>query len=147
MGMEQYMGIDALSKKEKPEQETRDLPLFQIGGTDFFVDIQQHQLREKDNPHNRMTLGNVKEEYGFSFFYYDTLTKNRYHDGTADLPERVMLIILPSLKELDPVGLARKHGLQDNHYENRRDKRIAESLPQLRQSTTNRQKQKSTKIK
>ncbi|UZJ63944.1 hypothetical protein OKW96_16240 [Sphingobacterium sp. KU25419] len=134
-----------MRKKEKPELETRELPLFQIGGTDFFVDIQRHQLREKDNPHNRITLGNVKEEYGFSFFYYDTLTKNRYNGGTAELPERVMLIIMPPLKELDPIGLARKHGLRDNHYENSRDKRTAESLPQLRKSNANKQISKRLK--
>lgn len=133
MGMEQYMGIETLMPKAAPDKDARDLPLFNIGGTVFIVDIKNHVFQEKDNPENKMAFGNVKEEYGFSFFYYDPSTRNRYNGQLADLPKTVMLIIVPPLKELDPVGLARKHGLRDGHYQPPRPKKSAEQLPQLKQ--------------
>lgn len=133
MGMEQYMGIQTLMPKEQADKESRDLPLFNIGGTDFIVDIKNHLFQEKDNSENKMTLGNVKEEYGFSFFYYDPSTRNRYEGPIAGAPKEIMLIIVPPLKELDPIGLARKNGLRDGHYQSTRQKNNAGQLPQLRQ--------------
>lgn len=135
MGMEQYMGIQALMSQAAPDADSRDLPLFNIGGTDFIVDMKNHLFQEKDNPENKMSLGPVKEEYGFSFFYYDPSTRNRYSGPIDELPKEVMLIIVPPLKELDPIGLARKHGLRDGHYQSARQKNNAEQLPQLRQAS------------
>lgn len=94
----------------------RELPVFTTGGTDFSIDIESNVFRQKDNPHNCIPLSGVKEEFRFSFFYYDTHTKNLYKGSTTDLPERVSIVIVPPLKELDPVGLARKRGLPDNHF-------------------------------
>lgn len=135
MGMEQYMGIQALMPQAASDTKLRDLPLFNIGGTDFIVDMKNHVFQEKDNPDNKMTLGPVKEEYGFSFFYYDPSTRNRYNGPIAEVPKEVMLIIVPPLKELDPIGLARKHGLRDGHYQSAGQKTSAEQLPQLRQAS------------
>ncbi|WP_288878881.1 hypothetical protein [Pedobacter panaciterrae] len=111
-------------------EEGRDLPLFPIQGTDFIVDIQRGEFREAANPSNRIIISGVKEEYGFSFFYYDTRTKNVYAGSPADAPSFVALIIVPPLKQLDPVGLARRQGLPDD-YHTRRQHREKEFMPQI----------------
>lgn len=137
MGMEQYMGYQALKgAKKEATSEDRELPVYNIAGTDFLVDIRKHEFRQKDNSFNRMSLGNVKEEFGFSFFYYDTHTKNRYTGATTDLPERVQVIIVPPIKALDPVGLARRHGLPDDYYSKKQVAKL-ETLPQFRKMERN----------
>lgn len=128
--MEQYMGYDA-SSKAKASTDERELPVYRIEGTDFYVDIKKHELRQVDNKYNRMTLGDIKEEYGFSFFYYDTKTKNLYTGSTTVLPSHVSIIFVPCLKELDPVGLARRHGFPDDYYTRGRSYTLNEQLPQL----------------
>lgn len=116
--MEKYIGYRAPAKG-KENDEGRELPVFKIGGTDFIVDLKKHEFRQADNPYNRITIGNVKEEMGFSHFLYDSRTKNIYlgDDRNGDkIPDHVSIILVPALKDLDPVGLARRHGLLDEFY-------------------------------
>ena len=95
----------------------RTLPKIQIEGTDFWVDIAKHELREVSDPYNRFTMGDVKEEMGFSHFLYDTKTKNLYlHQDIADVPEHVRIVLLPPLKDIDPVGLAARQGRISAQY-------------------------------
>lgn len=115
MGMEKYMGYKA-REVTRPE---RELPCFDIDGTLFQVDINKSEFRQLDQQHNRIAFGEIKEEYGFSIMLYDTRTKNRFLNGgreSNDVPGHVRLVILPPLKELDPVGLARLHGFSDEYY-------------------------------
>src|SRR6218665_4134384 len=109
MGMQEYMGYKVPLQTEQPE---RTLPSFDIAGTLFVVDVVKREFREMADPKNRMPLGNVKEEYGFSTIFYDRQTKNLYPqpENINDVPGHVRLVMLPPLKELDPVGLARLHG-------------------------------------
>lgn len=99
-----------------PEKEAeRELPKYDIAGTEFYVDMKRDEFRQVDNPYNRMTLGSVKEEMGFSHFFYDTRTKNLYLGDTKNadkIPEHVRLILVPPLKELDPIGLAKRQGFK-----------------------------------
>lgn len=141
MGMEQYMGYRA-PVKSKENEEGRELPVFNIGGTDFIIDLKKHEFRQSDNPYNRITLGNVKEEMGFSHFLYDNRTKNIYlgddRTGVA-LPMHVSIILVPPLKDLDPVGLARRHGLPDEFYGGKsvaKQKRLTEFTKQDRKVET-----------
>lgn len=111
-----------------PEQHReRELPQIYIKGTLFLVDIEKYEFCEVANPDNRMPFVNVNEVTECSFFFYDTLAKNTYLGNTDKpelLPEHVTTIILQPLKELDPVGLARRHGFRDDHYLKGKDEEL-----------------------
>jgi hypothetical protein len=134
--MEKYMGYRA-RETIKPNEEGRQLPVFEIAGTDFIVDIQRHEFRQADNPHNRIIMNGVKEEMGFSHFLYDTQTRNIHLGNPAgeQIPEHVRLIIVPPLKDLDPVGLARRQGLPDQYYGGRAIKEEPAKLTEFKKET------------
>jgi len=97
--------------------KVRMLPVFLMEGTEFFVDTQLNEFRQKDAPWNRISMNELTElsEGDVTALVYDTDTKNIY-EGIVDpdnIPAHVKLVILPSLMELDPVGMARKYGLAD----------------------------------
>jgi len=103
-------------------QVPRKLPTIDIAGTLFLVDIDKHEFRQVDNPFNRMSLGDVPEEMGFSHFLYDTTTKNKYlgNYGPGDsIPGHVRIVLVPPLKDIDPIGLARRQGLPANEQSER----------------------------
>jgi hypothetical protein len=120
MGMEKYMGYQAKEPVQRPE---RLLPERIICGIPFTVDIDKLEFREAGNPTNRMPIIGAKEEMGFSHFFFDTQTKNHYAGATKmpnEIPDHVIMVFLPPLKELEPIGLARKHGIAEDAYQNRR---------------------------
>jgi hypothetical protein len=124
MGMEKYMGYAA---KEPPVRPERELPEINIAGTLFLIDLVKSEFRQKDDPFNRMTLGDAKEEMGFSHFLFDTETKNKYIGNVgkaSDVPEHVKIILVSPLKDMDPVGLARRHGLPDDFYGNKKAEKV-----------------------
>lgn len=129
------------------DHESRDLPVFNIAGTDFTVDIAKHEFRQANDPYNRISLGNVKEEMGFSHFLYDTQTKNLYIgiEDPGQLPMHVHIIIVPPLKDLDPVGLARRHGMPDDFYG--RLKKQAVKLTAISRTGSNQQQVKGNEKK
>lgn len=111
MGMEKYMGYGG---KRLLQHDTQEPAKINIDGTLFYIDLDKHEFRQVDDPHNRMTLGDIQEEMGFSHFLYDTQTKNRYLGNYKDgenLPEHVRIVLVPPLKDIDPVGLAKRQGL------------------------------------
>ncbi|PSK90790.1 hypothetical protein B0I18_107202 [Taibaiella chishuiensis] len=118
------------------QRQNRELPRYLLGASEFLVDLLNHEFRQADNPHNRISLGDVKEEYGFSILLYDTITKNRFLENVegVDLPGHVQLIIVPPLKDLDPVGLARRQGKQDDYYIKEKRTDIIGSLITFRKS-------------
>lgn len=92
----------------------RELPIVNIEGTEFIVDVMAEELREKSNPQNIMNIQEM--DYvgdGYSF---------RYDPGVKNLPDEVpielldedrelMKVKLPELIALDPVGMAEKYNL------------------------------------
>jgi hypothetical protein len=120
MGMEKYMGYEAKAPEQRQE---RLLPEINIAGTIFHVDIEKLEFRQVADPSNRMPIIGAKEEMGFSHFLFDTKTKNLF-TGDAKMPDsvpgHVRIVLLPPLKELDPIGLARQQGLPDDYHNNRR---------------------------
>jgi hypothetical protein len=114
MGMEKYL-TGFRTGKAGVETE-RELPRIDIAGTMFLADIEKLEFREVANPLNRMSMLDAKEEMGFSHFFFDTRTKNLFTGATdipSGIPGHVRIILLPPLKEIDPVGLARRYGLPE----------------------------------
>lgn len=91
----------------------KDLPIADIAGTVFYVDVLLDELRQTDNPPNRISFNELEEsEKGYSFLY-DTRTKN-IPGVDADLEKetgRYVWVTLPALMELDPEGISRKYGI------------------------------------
>jgi hypothetical protein len=120
MGMEKHMGYRAKAPEQRPE---RLLPEINIAGILFHVDIEKLEFRQVADPSNRMPIIGAKEEMGFSHFLFDTKTKNLFTGDTKmpdGIPGHVRIVLLPPLKELDPVGLARQQGLPDDFHNNGR---------------------------
>ncbi len=99
--------------------QMRKLPVYKMGGTDFYVDIRCNEFREHDAPWNRISFdemwASVDESTEIAF---DRNTRNLY-DGIIDasnVPPNVTLVLVPPLKELDPVGVARKFNLPDDTF-------------------------------
>lgn len=105
------MGFTQLRQVEA--DPPRELPQVDIDGTLFYADINRQEFRQVDNAANRITMGDVKEEMGFSHFLYDTRTKNLYLgkiERASAIPDYVRIIIVPPLRQIDPEGLARRQG-------------------------------------
>ena len=107
--------------------KARSLPVFRICETDFYVDIRLDEFRQVDAPWNRISMHEIRETAdNFSELVFDRQTRNIFA-GIIDpdnIPSHVNLVIVPPLKELDPVGLARKFGLPDDTYIKRQANRI-----------------------
>ena len=115
--------------------KARLLPVFQIEGTEFLVDIRLNEFRQKDAPWNRISMDELRESTvsEVTALVYDTDTKNIY-EGIVDpdnIPAHVKLVIVPSLMELDPVGLARKYGLADDAFTKKQA--VEKAAPEQRQ--------------
>lgn len=102
---------------QAPIDNERELPILDIEGTAFLVDIKAMELRQAEDPFNRISIGDVAEESGFKVLLYDPHTKNIYpFDDKNGLPPNVKIVIVPPLKDLDPIGLARRQGYSDHYY-------------------------------
>lgn len=115
--MEQYTGYPFQDDQRSKRQAT--IPRVKIGDTIFEVNLEARHFQQAGDPANKLLLPQVEEERGFSHIFYDTTTKNHYAGNTRDVlnvPEHVVLVIIPPWKELDPVGLARKQGLPDHYH-------------------------------
>lgn len=101
-----------------PADQDRVLPTLEIEGTLFLVDLKKLELRQVDDPFNRISIGDVGEESGFKVMLYDLRTRNIYPFANSgeDLPSTVKIVIVPPLKDLDPVGLARRQGYSDQYF-------------------------------
>lgn len=90
----------------------RHLPIVDIAGTEFYVDVLRDELRQKINPQNRISFDELKEnENGYSFVY-DVQAKNIPPVNTDEEKEgKYLWVTLPALMELDPEGISRKYGI------------------------------------
>jgi len=108
-------------KEKEPEMNGshgRQLPVIKFGNTDFTVDVRLEEFRATKAPWNRIGMDELHYDGNSYKFLYDQNTDNVYK-GLADinsLPEHVKLLSVPPLKEVDPVGMAKVMGLDDNAF-------------------------------
>jgi hypothetical protein len=87
---------------------TRPLPTVDIAGTAFYVDVLHEELRQKDNPDNRISF-NVFDQDGDGYtFLYDHRRKN-VPENREQMEDSFQWVTLPALMELDPEGIAQKY--------------------------------------
>lgn len=88
----------------------RQLPLVDLKGTAFYVDVLHDWLQQQNNPGNTISFDAFEQERDGYTFLYDLLIKNvpvnpeAQEDGI-----RYVRITLRALMELDPEGIAIKY--------------------------------------
>lgn len=86
----------------------RPLPIVDIAGTPFYVDVLHEELRQKDNSYNRISF-NVFDQDGHGYtFLYDRDRKN-VPESRDHMEDSFQWVTLPALMELDPEGIALKY--------------------------------------
>lgn len=94
-----------------PTDTDRELPTYKILGTEFIVDVNQLELREKANPQNAISIGDMDENLieGYKF-WYSPVSKNitTYAEDGAEKVE------IPDFVNLDPIGMAKKHHIPED---------------------------------
>lgn len=94
-----------------PTDTQRGLPTHKVFGTEFIVDVNQLELREKANPKNVISLSDMEEKavQGYRFWYSpNTKGLTTYAEPGAKLAE------IPDFVKLDPIGMAKKHNISED---------------------------------
>lgn len=86
----------------------RELPVQNIEGTDFEVDVTNLRLREKANPDNIISVTDMRDVGNGYAFDYSLREKNIPMMFTDDADIRTVKI--PELVQLDPTRMAEKYG-------------------------------------
>lgn len=91
----------------------RQLPIEIIHGTSFFVDVIAEELRQIDEPANRIPFDVFFEDGNGYTFLYDTVTKTSVIDEDEELVQmgRYVWVTMKALMELDPEGISIKYGI------------------------------------
>ncbi|MGV8094849.1 MAG: hypothetical protein AB2L24_23605 [Mangrovibacterium sp.] len=97
----------------------RKLPVYVIEGTDFIVDVEKLQLREKADPENRISVFEMKDVGDGYMFDYSRKVKNLPELFSDD--QDITVVKIPELVKLDPVGMAKKYGLGVEEIKGRTD--------------------------
>lgn len=87
----------------------RKLPVITIEGTDFIVDVENLVLRERGHELNTIPIFHMKEVEGGYQFIYDTFQRNISLWSTAS--EMHVVVEIPELVKLDPIGMSDKYGV------------------------------------
>ena len=97
----------------------KTLPIIDIAGTDFLVDLRRMELREVANPSNKITFYDFQDNGDHLLLQYDTATRNAYRGLEGKLPEpgKVQIIRLQPLDQLDPATYTLLQGRQDTRFE------------------------------
>lgn len=86
----------------------RELPLYNIEGTDFIVDVANLRFIEKTNPENIIPIYDMRDVNDGYAFDYSLKEKNIPTVLRVDTDVRTVKI--PELVQLDPAGMAEKYG-------------------------------------
>lgn len=97
----------------------RQLPVYNIEGTDFIVDVANLQLQEKANPENVIPVSDMRDVGDGYVFDYSPKEKNipvLFSDDTD-----VRTVKIPELVQLDAIGMAEKYGFSANSIQGKTD--------------------------
>ncbi len=97
----------------------RALPIINIQGTDFMVDIEKLQLTEKANENNFIPLGYMSEVSGAGYEFDYGLESKNIHSIWID--EESVRVCIPELVQLDPTGMSEKYGIPSEHLKGKTD--------------------------
>jgi hypothetical protein len=87
-----------------------ELPTINIMGTDFIVDVEKFELREKTDESNKLILADWHEKGNGYGFYYDTSVKNTPYDpGYRN--NTTSYVTIPEFVKMAPQEMANKYGI------------------------------------
>ncbi|GGE19407.1 MULTISPECIES: hypothetical protein [Bacteroidota] len=84
----------------------RELPIINIHGTDFFIDVESLSLKERANENNFIPFGYMADVPGGYEFEYGLDSRNIH---TIWTDEESVRIKIPELVELDPFGMSQRY--------------------------------------
>lgn len=104
----------------------RELPVIDLHGTAFILDVINEELRQKENTENIIPIKNMSYQgYGKGYlFSYDPELRNipSNKEITAyDPAEAQIRVAIPELAKLDPAGMAQKYGLKIDQVQGKTD--------------------------
>jgi len=87
----------------------RALPIVDIAGQSYFIDLRLYEFRHVENFMNRVFIHDDLQEKGDKLYLlYDKFHQCVFRGGQAELEQRkdkeIVLVELPSLEKLDPIG-------------------------------------------
>lgn len=91
-----------------PTDPDRKLPTYNIGDSDFIVDVNQLELREKGNEKNSISIEEMNE---LSFRGYKFWYNTSDHKLASCVGSGAVEISIPDFVRLDPEGMAKKYNL------------------------------------
>ncbi len=85
----------------------RQLPIIELDGTPFYIDIRLQEFRQVGNLSNSIAFSELIEENDHYILFYNKSTKNIFEGMvlTDDQAKNLKIIAVPLLGELDPEGL------------------------------------------
>lgn len=86
----------------------RELPTILIEGTEFIIDVNRLEFREKADERNILSLHLMKDIEGGYQFSYGLQSKNTPNIWTD---EKSVTVTIPELVELDPIGMSIKYNV------------------------------------
>ena len=96
--------------------EERKLPVFDLEGTGFYVDLVAEEFRQVENERNRISFDVFGVHKNGYVLRYDTVKLNAWIGPKGSEPSYVKPVFVPFKSKLDPVGLARQQGFPDDYY-------------------------------
>lgn len=101
----------------------RKLPIINLAGTDFTVDVRMGELRNTNAPYNSIPFRSMEpttDGYHYTF-WYDKSAKGIHlnHVDEKSIPDHLVKLQIPWEIRLDPVGVALHKNLPTNiltHY-------------------------------
>lgn len=89
--------------------KARMLPMINLYGTDFFLDLRLKQLREVDNPGNAISWKHIDDDNFHMSLWYDTKAKNAFSGTMLEARQRddVKHLHLPPLDKTISEGIKR----------------------------------------
>lgn len=107
----------------------RTLPIINVEGTDFRVDVEQMALIGKDNTGNRINFYDMVDMGTHYEIEYDPKLKN-ISDGPDD---NYVTVDIPSMTRLDPEGMAQKYHASLENIAQRTDEDVMTGSPDIQQ--------------
>lgn len=95
---------------KKQLDKKRELPVIQIEGTEFFVDVNKLELSQKGNPRNSISIFHMRDLGDGYEFSYGLQEKNIPHLYSSN---KRITVKIPELVKLDPEGMAAKYNIAD----------------------------------
>jgi hypothetical protein len=113
----------------------RKLPIYTIAGTEFIVDVEKEELRQADQPGNKISFDEMDYRTSHYYFHYDADLKNL----PVSLSATYEVIQVPNMTELDPLGMAQKYGMEPGQIVGKTDVEIVNHPDQIKMRETGKQ--------